>query len=224
MRDFSPRSALALMAVFALPLLAIGSDQASVAADHFDPPTRVDATVAANPDIPADLADLYVFQTATSLVIAEGFAGPRPSSIASTYDRDVLYTIFVSNTGDKTVPEFKIQWRVAPDKTNPAAFGVMFTGLPGVAAPLIGPAETTLTAPNGVKAMIGLFDDPFNFDAAGLTETRATGRLSIRNDRNRFTLQNTMAVVFEIPLSLVRSGTDPIAAWGTSQRIMAGVQ
>jgi hypothetical protein len=34
------------------------------AADHFDPPTRVDATATATPDIGADIADVYLYHTA----------------------------------------------------------------------------------------------------------------------------------------------------------------
>jgi Domain of unknown function (DUF4331) len=222
MRDIPFLLSRAAMIAFALPLLMMSGDQPGIAADHFDPPTRVDATVATNPDIAADLADLYIFQTASSIVVALGFAGPQAANNPAVYDRDVLYNIFLSNTGDKTVPEITLQYRFGQDPNNPNASGVMITGLPGVTGPLMGPAETVLTTPNGIKAMVGLFDDPFNFDAAGLTETRATGRLSIRNDRNRFRGLNTTGIVFEIPTALIRVGNEPIAGWGNSNRIPRG--
>ena len=227
---FRRRSAI-LAATLILSTAIIRSDGPVSAADHFDPPTRTDLAVNASADVASDLADLYVFdvgRTATTpstpaaIGIGLGFAGPRPNSISSTYDRDVLYTIFVSNDADRVTPEFKIQFKLGEDPTKPFSFGIRFDGLPGTTAPLIGPAETTLRTANGIQAIIGLYDDPFNFDAMGLAETRTTGRLSIRNDRNRFTGQNTMAVMIQIPAALIVNGTNPIAAWGTSARIPAG--
>ncbi len=227
---FQRRSAM-LAATLILSAAVIRSDGPVAAADHFDPPTRTDLAVNANADVAADLADLYVFEvgrTATTpslplaIGIGLGFAGPRPTNITSTYDRDVLYTIFVSNDADKLTPEFKIQFRLGQDTSKPFAYGIRIEGLPGTTTPLIGPAETRLTTANGIQAIIGLYDDPFNFDAMGLAETRTTGRLSIRNDRNRFTGLNTMALMMQIPAGLIVNGTNPIAAWGTSQRIPAG--
>ncbi len=231
MRVFFQRRFAMLAATLILSASLIRSDGPVSAADHFDPPTRTDLAVNANADVAADIADLYLFdvgRTATTpstpraIGIAYGFAGPRPTSISSTYDRDVLYTIFVSNDADRVTPEFKIQFRLGRDTTKAFAFGIRVEGLPGTSTPLIGPAETMLTTANGIKVNVGLYDDPFNFDAMGLAETRTTGRLSIRNDRNRFGNMNTMAMNIEIPANLILNGSNPIALWATSARIPLG--
>jgi hypothetical protein len=189
------------------------------AADHFDPPTRTDQSVNANADVPADIADLYMYHTATSVIVSLDFGGPRPTSEAAKYDRDVLYNILISNAGSKLDPEFNVQFRFGQDPANPAASGVQVIGLPGVSAPLVGPVESTLTTANGIKVYAGLIDDPFNFDAVGLRLTRESGTLMFNNTRNRFANMNTTAIMIEIPIALLRNGDNRITAWATSGRI-----
>ncbi len=219
MRRMQSWAGRAAMATMALPLLFMSADYAAPAADHFDPPVRVDPAVATPPDIPADLADLYLFHTPSTLVIAMDFAGPQAANNPAVYDRNVLYRILVSNAGAKTDAEFTIEFQFGQDPANPNASGIRITGIPGQTAPIIGPAETVLTQ-GGIKVMAGLFDDPFNFDVVGFNETRQTGVLSIRNDRNRFFGLNSTGVVIEIPLSSIQNGTNPITAWGTTARFM----
>jgi Domain of unknown function (DUF4331) len=190
------------------------------AADHFDPPQRVDPAATTRPDLPADIADIYLYHTATSLIVSMGFSGPQATNLPASYDRDVLYNIMLSNAGTPIDTEFNIEFRFGQDRTNPAASGIRIAGLPGVAAPLVGPVESTLTTANGIKVFVGLIDDPFNFDAVGFRLTRESGNLMIDRNRNRFTGLNTTAVVIEIPLSLIRNGTNPITAWGTTARII----
>jgi hypothetical protein len=210
-------SALAVCAGGALWMSGLAP---TIAADHFDPPTRTDQSVNANADVPADIADLYMYHTPTSVIVSLDFGGPRPTSEAAKYDRDVLYNILLSNAGSKLDPEFNIQFRFGQDPANPAASGVQVTGLPGVSAPLVGPVESTLTTANGIKVFAGLIDDPFNFDAAGLRMTRESGTLMFSNTRNRFGNMNTTAVMIEIPIALLRNGDNRITAWATSGRII----
>ena len=183
-------------------------------------PARVDPNVASQPDIAADIADLYLFPTATSVIVAMDFAGPQPPNNRAVYDRNVLYRIFLSNAGSITDAEFTIEFKFGQDPAVPNSNGIIVTGLPGAAGSLVGACETLLTTANGIKVMAGLFDDPFNFDAAGLSMTRQTGALMIRNDRNRFAGMNSTTVVFEIPLSAIQNGSNPITAWATSSRFM----
>jgi Domain of unknown function (DUF4331) len=190
------------------------------AADHFDPPTRTDQSVNANADVNADIADVYMYHTATSLIVSIDFAGPRPPNEPARYDRDVLYTIFLSNAGSKIDPEITIDFRFGQDAANPAASGIRVAGLPGVATPLVGPVESTLTTANGIRVFSGLIDDPFNFDAVGLRLTRESGNLMFSNTRNRFAQMNSTAVVIEIPLALIRNGDNRITAWSTAARII----
>ena len=217
MRNLIRHAGLAATALIAIPVLVLGGDVASPAADHFDPPARVQVGVATNPDIPADMADLYLFHTPTSVVVSMDFGGPQPANNPATYDRNVSYMLMISNAGSVTDAEIIIEFRFGQDPANPLASGLRITGLPGH-GPLVIPCETVFTTPNGIKVMAGLFDDPFNFDAAGLTETRQTGRLSIRSDRNRFTAMNSTGLVIEIPRPLIENGSNKIAAFATSAR------
>ena len=191
------------------------------AADHFDPPQRTDQAVNPNADVPADIADLYLYHTADSVIVSVDFGGPRPTAEAAKYDRDVLYNIFLSNAGSKIDPEFNIEFRFGQDAANPAASGIRITGLPGVTTPLVGPVETTITTANGIKIFAGLIDDPFNFDAMGLNMTRQSGTLMFSNTRNRFAQQNTTAVIIEIPRALIENGSNRITAWSTAGRIIS---
>jgi hypothetical protein len=189
------------------------------AADHFDPPARVDPAATTKPDFAADIADLYIFHTPTSLVVAVDFGGPQSPTLPAYYDRDVLYTISLSNAGSTTDAEFNVVFKFGQDTSKTNANGISITGIPGTTGAITGPAETIINQ-QGVKLYAGLIDDPFNFDAVGFRMTRETGTLSILNTRNRFFGLNSSVVVFEIPLSSIQNGTNPIAAWVTTARII----
>ncbi len=191
------------------------------AADHFDPPARVDPTVnLTRPDTAADIADLYLFHDAANVYVSVDFGGPSATSLAAFYDRDVVYTVSLSNAGSTTDAEFNIDIRFGRDTTKPNAFGVRIAGVPGTTAPIMGPVETILTS-GGVRAFAGLIDDPFNFDAVGLRDSRNTGVLSFMNTRNRFAGLNTTTVIIAIPRSAIENGTNRITAWSTAARIVA---
>ncbi len=193
-------------------LLAV--DRSVVAADHLDPPTRTDPDQDSNPDTPADIADVYAWHTATQVIIALTFAGPQPSTKPAIYDRDVLYTINISNNEIPFDPEFQIRARFG---TNGSATGVQFVGVPGSTGAIEGPVETDLVqGPVTVRA--GLFDDPFFFDLQGFRETRSTGKLSFRNDRSFFSGQNDTALVIQMPRSALENGRNPLKIWATTSR------
>jgi hypothetical protein len=201
--------------LFALPLALVSADYMTKAADHLDPPTRTDKDVpGAHPDVPADIADVFAWYTPTSIVIAVTFAGPQPGNMPPTYDRDVLYTINISNAGARTDPEIQIRYRFGFDGQSP---GVQFTGIPGTTGPLSGPVQTVLQQ-GEVKAVAGVFDDPFFFDLLGFRETRSTGTLAIRNTRDFFAGTNDTAVVVEIPRSAILVNNGPLDIWATTAR------
>ena len=211
----SLRSMLALGGALALvPAVLMSADYATQAADHVDPPTRTDPTVDPVPDLAADLADIFTFHTPTSIVIAITFAGPRAAGLPPVYDRDVLYGIHVSNAGLKTDAEHNIYIRFGYDGQAP---GVQITGIPGVNGAIVGPVQTELRK-DGVKAIAGIFDDPFFFDSQGLRETRATGTLSIRNTRDFFARGNDTVVVLEIPREPLLNGGTRLDMWTTAAR------
>jgi hypothetical protein len=202
----------AVLLATAAAFLAV--DRGLFAADHLDPPARTDPAADSNPDVAADIADVYAWHTATNVIIAVTFAGPQPGSRPPTYDRDVLYTINISNNSVPFDPEFRIRFRFG---FNGQAVGVQFTGVPGSSGPIEGPVETNLVqGPVVVRA--GLFDDPFFFDLQGFRETRSTGKLSFRSDRSFFTGQNDTAVVVQMPRSALENGTNPLKIWATTDR------
>jgi hypothetical protein len=184
------------------------------AADHFDSPTRTDPLVNAAPDTPADIADVYVWHTATDLVIALTFAGPQPAGRPPTYDRDILYTVNISNANSPTDPEIQLRFRFGRDSSGNV--GIEVNGLPDGAGPLVGPVETTLTR-NNMMVRAGLYDDPFFFDLQGFRETRSTGNLAFVSSRSFFTGQNDTSVVFQIPRSRVETGQQ-LNIWATTAR------
>ncbi len=204
----------------ATPLAFLAVQQAIMAADHLDPPARTDPAMDTTPDRPADIADLYSWHTDTSVIIALTFAGPQATTAAATYDRDVLYTVNVSNALPRTTPNFPIEIRFGKDGTKPGDnFGVQVKGLPGVTGGTIsGPVETNL-ASDGVTVRAGLFDDPFFFDLQGFRTTTMTGTLSFDKNRNFFAGQNLTAVVIEIPKDRIANGTNPVDIWATTARL-----
>lgn len=189
---------------------------AGIAADHLDPPARTDPSVDSTPDRAADIADLYAFHTDSSVVLALTFAGPQATDQPATYDRDVLYTVNVSNAGARTDVEIPIRVRFGPG-TAAGTFGVKIDNLPGVTGSLIGPVESNLSK-DGVTARAGLFDDPFFFDLQGFKDTAATGTLSFDSTRDFFAGQNLTGIVIEIPKDRIANGTNPVDVWATTAR------
>lgn len=198
----------------AIGLFFAAADRGARAADHLDPPARTDPDVDQKPDKAADIADVYTWHTATDLIIAVTFAGPQATNLPATYDRDMLYTINISNDDVTFTPEIQIRWRFGQ---NGSATGVQFSGIPGTTGPIEGPVETDLRQGN-VIVRAGLFDDPFFFDLQGFRATRSTGALSFRNDRNFFAGQNLTAAVVQIPRSSVETSTGKVRIWATSAR------
>lgn len=190
----------------------------ATSADHLDPPGRTDGGVDANPDIPADIADVFIWHSDGTTKIAMTFAGPV-SAAGSTplyYDRDVLYKLNISTTAPDTTPEFTVKYRFGKGAGD-REWGVRIEGLPGVTGVVEGPVETNLEK-DGVKVRVGLFDEPFFFDLIGFRETRSTGVLRIRNDRNFFDGQNDTAIVIEVPDEKLGAGVNNLSFWGQTLR------
>ncbi len=205
--------------LLAIPLAFMAANTVAPAADHLDPPTRTDPAMDTTPDRPADIADVFAWHTATSVVLVMTFAGPQATTMPATYDRDVLYTLNIANGPDKTAATIPITVRFGQDSAAGAnQYGVQVSGLPGVTGGTIaGPVETSLSQ-DGVTVRAGLFDDPFFFDLQGFRTTVSTGALSILNTRDFFAGQNLTAIVIEIPKDRIANGTNPVGVWGTTAR------
>ncbi len=214
------RKATAALASAALAVVAAGglwSYQSADAADHLDPPGRTDPAVTTTPDTAADIADVFAWNTDTTVTLAVTGAGPKEQGIGPIYDRNVLYQIHVSNDGRPETSEFDINVRYGQDAAG--NWGVQFVGIPGATGAVAGPVQTTLTDGAVVKATAGLFDDPFFFDLQGFKDTMSTGTLMIRNNRNFFAGKNDTSFVVEFPRSAIQNGTNPIQVWAETRRI-----
>lgn len=205
-----PSLALAAAGVLLLP------GASNRAADHFDPPGRTDPTVDSNPDLPADIADVYAWHSGDNLNLAVTFAGPNVNTAPAFYDRDVLYKVLISTAAPDDTAEVVIRVRFGPG-TRPNEYGVRIEGVPGVTGTIEGPVETTLVK-DGVQARAGLFDDPFTFDLQGFRELRPTGQIRFNNTRDFFDKQNDTGFVISIPRTRLGSGSNTIRVWSTTGR------
>lgn len=203
-----------LPALIAVAGLSLAVHEMGGAADHLDPPARVGSQIGAQTDPAADIADLYAFHDANNLYLALNFAGPMDPQVPPFYDRNVLYTINLSNDGVRTTTEFPIEIRFGNDGQS---VGMRVTGLPGNTT-IVGPVDANLTSANGIVARAGLFDDPFFFDLQGFRDTRSTGNLAFNNQRNPFAGRNTTFIVLQIPRRLIQTG-QPLDVWAATARI-----
>ena len=215
MRIRGPTITIALVA--ALSMVTGGSmiERGAKAADHLDPPAR---TTGEGADVPSDIADIFVWNDATTVKIIMTTAGPQVAGTSPFFDKDVLYQLHISNTGDPTTSQFNISIRYGKDAAGD--WGVQFAGIPGASGVVSGPVQTLLTDGGPVvKAEAGLFTDPFFFDLEGFNDTKATGILSIQSGRNFFAGKNDTSFVIEFPRSAIENGTKPINVWGETRRI-----
>ena len=210
-----------LMAGAAGLVLAIGATQILPglgldAADHLDPPGRTDPSVDSTPDRAADIADLYAWHTDDKINLVLTFSGPQATDQPATYDPDVLYQIYISNSGSRASTEIPIRVRFGTGNTTDE-FGVQVLNVPGVSGAIEGPVETNITQ-DGVMVRAGLFDDPFFFDLQGFMETASTGDLSFSADRDFFAGLNLTAVVISIPRERIENGDNLIDVWADTSR------
>jgi hypothetical protein len=211
---FAGAAIAGVASVAGVSLLAVHPLQA---ADHLDPPGRTNVGTAS--DVAADIADIFVFNDAQTVSIVLTFGGPAEAGVPAYYDANVLYRIHLSNAGDPTADNVVIDARFGKDATG--KWGVQLLNVPGSTGPIVGAVQTALTS-GSVQAEAGLFDDPFFFDSQGFNDTKATGKLSIRNDRNFFAGKNDTAIILQIPRSAIETPGQPISIWAESRRIAPG--
>lgn len=199
-----------------LAAMTLVPGQSARTADHLDPPMRTDPLFDATPDAAADIADIYTFMDGDNVNIVLTFGGPAATNLAAFYDRDVLYTINISNAAPATTTEIPIQIRFGKGAGD-NDWGVRVQGIPSTST-IEGPVEQTLTD-GVVKVRAGLFDDPFFFDSQGLRESRSTGTIKFDKNRNFFGGKNITAVILQIPKSRLVGASGKLDMWTTTGRI-----
>lgn len=188
------------------------------AADHLDPPARTNPVNDSTPDFAADIADIFVTHDARTVTITVTFGGPAATTLPAKYDRNVLYTVAISNRAPRTTADIPITFQFGQETgVADGPWGVRVRGVPGVNGDIVGSVERILEK-DGVRVFAGLTDDPFFFDSQGLNETRQTGNLSFRNTRDFFGAQNITAVVIEIPRERLENGGHELDFWVLADR------
>jgi hypothetical protein len=221
-------------------LAATLSSFAVLSADHAESP-------GADADPAADLADVFVFpspESASKLVGAITFGGrsaPRSRIDGSFYcDRDLLYTYNIDRADASgafdSVPDVRIHARFG--KNSVGDCGLQLENVPGAGGTFSGPIEAVFVTESGIKAFAGLRNDPFFFDAEGLTALLNTFaapgqsgdlvsafRLAGNQPRrDSFANRNVSAIVFEMDLNAVApkagGGARPkLRIWATTARL-----
>lgn len=166
--------------------------------DHADGPRA-----AADP--PADLGALFGWTTERGTVVLA-------LTVVGAYDRDVLYSLHIDRDADQQ-PDATIRARFGQDAQG--GWGVQFSGLPGLDAPIEGPVDTALAA-GALSLFAGQRDDPTFADPVGLAQTRATATLSF-TATDGFAGANVTAIVIEAPAAVLGEGGGQV--WATTARI-----
>jgi hypothetical protein len=233
---FEFRSATRL---FAAAVIAVSCAVRS--ADHAESP-------AADADPAADIADIFLFaspQAPSKLVGAITFGGrsaPRSRIDGRFYcDPDILYTYYIDRADPSgnfdSVPD--VQIRVRFGRNSGGLCGMQLENIPGAGGTFSGPIEQVLVTRSGIRAFAGLRNDPFFFDAEGLTALLNTFAVPGQNGdvvaafrvasglprRDSFAFRNVSAIVFEMDLDAVApraaNGTRPrLRAWATTGRVV----
>lgn len=226
-------------ALAAVGVVALVVGQRVLASDHQDTPE-----VELNPR--SDINDVYAFPGASADRIALVLTTSSPiAGQAASFDPNLLYQLKVDNTADAvedlvfqitfdqgtgTSQKYTIRGPVAPSMTGTknvlATTGNVVTGNVGSSA-----GSTT-----GVQTFAGIRADPFVIDleqffniipdrrpSTGPLATPLTATASaFRNPGIDFLKPfNTLAVVIELPKSMLQSSTDAAAkfgVWGTISR------
>jgi hypothetical protein len=221
----------------------------------------------ASGDPSADIADIFAWYNGpkgapTSVVLALTWRADPIEAREKAFDPTVQYGIHVA-TGDKGIVDVsagtdglelgsKFKTTASHDitvwfgahATDKGNWGVMVTGLPGIAGSVVGPVGQVLEPKPGVKIAAGLFDDPFFADLdsffnaisvalgnkPGANPSLPLDRFSPINPKTQnlvrpfgypqnvdgFGKQNMHAVVIELPAAAF--GSRKLHVWGTTAR------
>ena len=205
-------------------MLACGVGATLWAADHKDSP-------AVERDPATDIADVYAFRRADSLVVAMTVQNLSISGTATDlFNPRARYQIFIDNENDNVL-EANTTVTVTFSGSNPQTFkveGLTSTPITGPAAGFSNASNPPITTSGGIRVFAGPRDDPFFFDLAGFREflagtyTPTTGLRSGTTGlpRNAFAGLNVAAIVISLPITSVTGLSNPnsgtIRAWAAT--------
>jgi Domain of unknown function (DUF4331) len=181
------------------------------AADHRETPTTI-------ADAVADIADVYTWKDGSRFVIAmtvDGLRMPTPGQ-TSRFDEDVRYELHIGRDAFATTRQSAVDIVVRMKQQN-GQWTVLAQNVPGANGTISGDAESVITK-GTAKLFVGLRDDPFFFDLEGFRNTLMTGTLMFNPARDTFAGMNATAIVIEMDLNAVASGSNKLYIWGTTAR------
>lgn len=213
---------------------------AALSADHAESP-------AADADPAADIADVFLFpsrESANRIVGAITFGGrpaPRSRIDGSFYcDPRVLYTFHIDRADAAgnfdNVPDVTIHARTGLNRAGQC--GLQLENVPGAGGTFSGPIEQVFATPGGIKGFAGLRNDPFFFDAQGLSALFASFQsagqhgdlvaafgIGTRARRDSFANRNVSVIVFDMDLDVLApraaNGSRPrLRAWAVTSRLV----
>jgi hypothetical protein len=225
--------ALAALGTTALILTLGIAPMLTSGADHLDAPSL--GSISVNPDDtlnvskvrgPLDINDVYAFRGATAdstvLVMtvnpAINVLGP------ATFQPGAEYTLNV-DTGTDAVADTR--WTVTfgdPDARGIQRYVVMRDGQ-ALASGFTDDAKGKSQGRDGVMAFAGMRSDPFFFDLLGFlgsVKGQGTNRLNDGSPSDFFAGLNTLAIVLEVPNSLIGGTGTNVGVWATTS--VGGVQ
>ena len=226
-RSYGRARTAAIAFVATLGVAAFAAERWLPAADHRDSMTLIN-------DQDVDIADVYSFRSPANpanLVLGMTVPGLVPPAESRTFDEDALYQFKIDQDGD-AVEDLVIQAFATGSGSSqtihfrgpaePAVTGAVNQLLPGddVATVQISTSASAITATGGgLTVFAGVRDDPFFFDLARFNEIVMGMATEFRDPGiDTFAGSNALAIVVEVPASMV-VGTGPtIGVWGTTGR------
>jgi hypothetical protein len=185
-------------------------------------------------DQDVDIADVYSFRSPadpSNLVLAMTVPGLVPPAETRSFGEDALYQFKIDNDGD-AVEDLVIQAFATGSGSSqtihlrgpaePVTTGAVNRLLPGsdAASVQISTGATAITATGGgLTVFAGVRDDPFFFDLARFNEIRMGMATAFRDPGvDTFAGSNALAIVVELPASMVVGDDPTIGVWGTASR------
>lgn len=179
--------------------------------------TRGSARCATSPSLPPIPGDDVSREEAMTAAFT------RDTKALGAYADDVAYQLHLDDLDwqfDKTVTV-----QLGYD-CNTQSWGAWFHGLPGT-ADMVVPVNETVTAANGVRVRVGLYDEPFYVDLDGFfaalfpPEGQRTSAAVMGFDptRDYFRGANVHGIVVEIPANVL--GSDDVDVWASSNILAA---
>lgn len=218
---------VAIAVVAALGAAVFAAERWLPAADHRDSMTLAN-------DQGVDIADVYTFRSLanpSNIVLAMTVPGLIPPAESRSFDEDALYQFKIDTNGDavedRVIQAFAtgsggsqtIHFR---GPAAPAMTGAVTQLLPGddVATVQISTGADAITATGGALTVFaGVRDDPFFFDLARFNEIVMGMATEFRDPGiDAFAGSNALAIVVEVPASMVVGASPSIGVWGTTSR------